>query len=241
MNRIDQPAPGSDPAAVSRPAPRRHRRALMGVALITALSATGLGACDIGGKDDAVSDTAQAQPVDPAVAQVLDLTAANVGADKPIDVSTELPSIDSRTTTDSGTSLTVTLNAVTVSGSVTTVLFSATNNGTGGSNRWQVADFFSDGEYKYPVDSSGHKSEDSVNGDNTDGVYLTDTTNQKVYRAAYDTAGGCLCSGNLNSAFVDDGRTMVLQTSFAALPDGVTTVDVAIPGAGTFSNVTVTR
>ena len=34
---------------------------------------------------------------------------------------------------------------------------------------------------------------------------------------------------------------MVFQTSFAALPDGVTTVDVSIPGAGTFSNATVTR
>lgn len=231
-DRSSQPIP-------SRPA--RRRRALMGIAVITALSAASLGACNIGGKDEATSTTAQAPAADPAVAQVLELTAADAGADKPIDVSTELPSIDSRTTTDGKTPLTVTLNAVTVSGSVTTVVFSATNAGNGGSSNWQVADFFSDGEYKYPVDSSGHKSEDSVNGDNTDGVYLTDTTNQKVYRAAYDTAGGCLCSGNLNSAFVDDGRTMVLQTSFAALPDGVTTVDVAIPGAGTFSNVTVTR
>ncbi|WP_159624850.1 hypothetical protein [Actinomyces sp. zg296] len=242
MNRIDQPRLGSDPAAGSRPAAGRHRRALVGVVLVTALAAAGLGACGIGGKEDVVSDTAaQAQPVDPAVAQLLDLTAANVGAKKPIDVSTELPSLDTRATSDQGTPLTVTLNAVTVSGSVTTVVFSATNNGKGGSSRWQVSDFFSDGERKYPIDSAGHKSENWGKSDNTDGVYITDTTNQKVYRTAYDTSGGCLCSGNLSPAFVSEGRTLVFQTSFAALPEGVSTVDVSIPGAGTFSNVKVTR
>ena len=56
-DRSSQPIP-------SRPARRRH--ALMGIAVITALSAASLGACNIGGKDEATSTTAQAPAADPA-------------------------------------------------------------------------------------------------------------------------------------------------------------------------------
>jgi hypothetical protein len=71
-----------------------------------------------------------------------------------------------------------------------------------------------------------------------DGIRLLDTTAKKAYLAAVTADGACVCSP-------DDANTMTLNSSvwvtvaFAAPPASVTTVSVAVPAFGTFTDVPV--
>jgi hypothetical protein len=102
-----------------------------------------------------------------------------------------------------------------------------------------VMTHFSDGFNDVPLNDDGATTSGGTEF-NTDGVTVLDTSNKKIYRSAYDTAGGCLCSST-DGVSISRGATTVLQTSFAAVPDDVDTVTVTIPMAGAFENVPVTR
>lgn len=71
-----------------------------------------------------------------------------------------------------------------------------------------------------------------------DGVRLLDTTAKKAYLPAVTADGACVCSP-------DDANTMTFTSSvwvtvtFAAPPVSVTTVSVAVPTFGTFTDVPV--
>ncbi len=71
-----------------------------------------------------------------------------------------------------------------------------------------------------------------------DGIRLLDTTAKKAYLPAVTADGACVCSP-------DDGNTMTFNSSvwvtvtFAAPPASVTTVSVAVPAFGTFTDVPV--
>ena len=97
----------------------------------------------------------------------------------------------------------------------------------------------SDGSNDVPLNDDGATTSGGTEF-NTDGVTVLDTSSKKIYRSAYDTAGGCLCSST-DGVAIARGATTVLQTSFAAVPDDVDTVTVTIPMAGAFENVPVTR
>lgn len=221
-----------------------RRRRLLAAVSAAALAAGPLSACSFfggGSEESADGGSQQASNAPAAVTSVLESTRASAGSDEPVAISTELPVIASRETSEGKTPLTITLNSVTVSGGVTTVLFSVTNTGSEGADNWQVADGLSDGVSGVPLDAEGAVSDSGGAHDNTDGVTIIDTANSQVYRAAYDTGGGCLCSSGLSGVFVDPGQTVVFQTSFAALPEDVSAVTVTIPLAGSFDNVSVTR
>ncbi|MQA79790.1 MAG: hypothetical protein GEV10_15135 [Streptosporangiales bacterium] len=75
------------------------------------------------------------------------------------------------------------------------------------------------------------------------GVYLVDGKNKKKHLTAryrdpaHPTSGmHCLCSGTRGVA---GGQTLYLNATFAAPPDDVTSVDVAIPHVGTFKDVAI--
>lgn len=147
------------------------------------------------------------------------------------------------------------LNRVRVSGELMSVLFTVTNTGD---TRWQIASSLDSGEFSISLsggdDASTGGDGDGANGDEgddedlakidggtTDGVTVTDDANGMVYRAAYDTGGNCLCSSNLSSSFVEQDKSLLLNTRFAAPPEDVQTVTVQIPHFGTFDDVPLSR
>jgi len=160
---------------------------------------------------------------------------------EPQPLAAELPVVATRETTDGNVSIAIDLNSVSVSGKVMTVLFTARNISDDG--RWQISDYFDDGLYSAPLDEAGARSEetDTHNGSTTDGVAVVDNANGTMYRAAYDAAGNCACNVDLGGKFVPAGEGMVLTTLFAAPPEDVETVTVQIPGAGSFTDVPLTR
>jgi len=82
----------------------------------------------------------------------------------------KLPEIDTRQASDGSYSIAITLNSVTVTGGLTTVIFTAKNAANGADDgNWQVGDFFFNGEYEIPVNDSGDKMKISNNG-RADGV-----------------------------------------------------------------------
>jgi hypothetical protein len=72
-----------------------------------------------------------------------------------------------------------------------------------------------------------------------DGVYLVDGVGRKKYLVARDTAGDCLCDGNLSNTFVQARQAKGLSATLAAPPPGVRRVDVFVPHVGTFRGVPI--
>lgn len=161
---------------------------------------------------------------------------------QPVSSNAKLPVIASR---NSGHGLRIDLNAVTTSGAVTTVVFTAVNtnkavNTKKADEELVIGARFDDGTDRVPVNDKGSTKE-GKGLYSTDGVKLIEGRHAKVYRAAYDASGDCLCSTKLNNVSVKGGESVVLQTIFAGLPKDVTTVDVTIPEAGVFKKVKVSR
>src|SRR5699024_3598932 len=102
-----------------------------------------------------------------------------------------------------------------------------------------------DGEEPAGSDSEADGDEDDdlakIDGGTTDGVVVTDDANGMVYRAAYDNGGNCLCSSNLSGSFVDEDKSLLLNTRVAAPPEDVESVTVQIPHFGTFDDVPLSR
>ncbi|CAM2924255.1 hypothetical protein ACSL103130_07225 [Actinomyces slackii] len=219
---------------------RTARQALASTA-VAVLALGTLTACLPGGSDKAEDAATEQASLPESVATVLGDThaAAGTGEPTPVEVTSELPVIATRTASTGDTPVTIALNSVSVSGGITTVMFSVTNDGPDSGLGLQVSDIFSDGESTIPLNSDGAQG-DGGTLQNTDGVTLLDAANKKIYRVAYDNAGGCLCSST-SGIFIDAGHTTVFQASFAALPKETSAVTVTIPVAGAFENVPVTR
>jgi hypothetical protein len=147
-----------------------------------------------------------------------------------------LGSIGSRSTSENGQQLEVTLNEVRAQGQLMTVIWTVKNVSRSGA--WQVAGFFSDGVAQKADTGETPPSEGSGNAD---GVYAVDTANSKRYLPARDPEGNCVCSANGNSVFLAAGDTTAFQATFKAPPDAVGSVDVNIPHVGLFSNVAISR
>lgn len=71
-----------------------------------------------------------------------------------------------------------------------------------------------------------------------DGVQVTDPVNGKLYLAASDGDGNCVCTNVLGAA-VAPGDTRALSVTYAAPPTDVTTVNVNFPLFGTVTDVPV--
>jgi hypothetical protein len=151
----------------------------------------------------------------------------------------ELPVLVGRDAKVKDVPIRVDLNELTVEGRVTRLTFTARNLAPvvpgQSSNPWQIATFFNDGLDQKKA-AAGPDDAFSV-----DGVYLVDRAGAKRYLAARNADQGCVCSGNLSNTFVGPSSAVVLTTVFAALPAGVDTVDVVVPGFGPFSAVPVSR
>lgn len=131
---------------------------------------------------------------------------------------------------------TITLNSVTANDGTMTVNFSLTNQGS--SENIQVAQMFSDGIRDKGKD--GKPTALSADTFSADGVFVT-TSEQKRYLVGRGDDGACACSSNLATANVDAGQTMTFSAVFAAPPEEIDSVDIHIPTAGTFENVSLVR
>ncbi|MGC3952879.1 MAG: hypothetical protein QM804_01265 [Propionicimonas sp.] len=153
-------------------------------------------------------------------------TAAAEPIPTPSVVPMQLPTIETRTTSDPQP-LEISLHQVSVGEKAMTVTFSATNLSTKGN--WQVADYFDDG-IGHPLDAERNT---------VDGVAVIDKVNGVRYLPARDAEGNCMCSVNLLRAYLDAGQKMYFSAVYQAVPPEVTKVDVVIPGAGTFADIPV--
>lgn len=222
---------------------RSLRPVLAGLAVVGLLTA-----CTAGG-DDSPSDDATHEAPSAAETEAVDgaLEDLDAGAGEdaePVAIEEELPVLATRETSDGRTSLEIDLNSVRVTGEVMTVVFTARN--VGDDDRWQISGYFDDGSGYAPLDADGTRDEENtdhstVRAWTTDGVTVLDGVNNRVHRAAYDTAGNCACSVNLGERFIAPGEALVLTTAFAAPPEDVTEVTVQIPGAGSFDGVPLSR
>jgi hypothetical protein len=92
-----------------------------------------------------------------------------------------------------------------------------------------VLDLFGDGD-----PTTG----DSQSATSVDGVRLVDSARRKLYLAASDGKGNCLCTRGLQGD-LEAGHTYTFYATYAAPPAEVTAVDVSFPQFGTVSRVPV--
>lgn len=104
------------------------------------------------------------------------------------------------------------------------------NNVSDGGPGWQIAGFFDDGNLQQPPEQQT----------TADGITLIDTAGRKRHLVARDSEGGCVCTEALAGAFLPAGERLTITATFAAPPAGVKTMDVVVPGVGTFAAVPVT-
>ena len=116
-----------------------------------------------------------------------------------------------------------------------TVVLNATVEWAGGGDgSIQLASTFNDGQYQKLEDEDGDES-----GDVFDGVALIDPEGRKKYLVARESTGRCVCSVDLNSAFVTEETPVSLEATLTAPPEDVTTVNVFVPRVKTFTDVPI--
>jgi hypothetical protein len=149
-----------------------------------------------------------------------------------VDLSGELPVLATRPAASGDGTYEVDLNGVAVQDELMTVVFTVRvleNTGI----------VFSPG--RLFDDGRGVEGDDDGSGFSTDGVYVLDPASGTRHLVAYDSEGLCVCSTGLNSSGLDTGGSVTLSSTFAAPPEGTTTVDVVIPTVGAFTGVTLER
>ena len=72
----------------------------------------------------------------------------------------------------------------------------------------------------------------------SDGVRLVDSARRKLYLAASDGKGNCLCTRGLQGD-LEPGHTYTFYATYAAPPAEVAALDVSFPQFGTVSRVPV--
>lgn len=222
---------------------RKHATTLAAVASALVLS---LSACSSSPEESPAEpeETVQTESTSPDpeaddLEEKMDEEAGPDAEDIPVD--DELDVIATRDASFNDHDVVLDLNRVKVSGELMSVMFTVTNDGE---RKWQIASSFDSGEYRLPLsDDEGDDDDEGqeIKGGTVDGMTVTDNENGMVYRVAYDEGGNCLCSSNLSSSFLDQGKSLVLTAKFAAPPEDVETVTVDIPHFGSFDDVPLTR
>jgi hypothetical protein len=71
------------------------------------------------------------------------------------------------------------------------------------------------------------------------GVRLIDQGERKAYLPVIDSAGVCLCTGDLFNVTVPPGDSLELDATFGGIPDSVTTLDLDVPGFSAIAGLEV--
>ena len=147
-----------------------------------------------------------------------------------------LPTVAVRSASTGELPLEFAVRELRVEGGLTTLTWSVTNRA--GTERWFPDGEFGDGIFQEGVATKWAPGEMPPTA--TDGVYLLDRANARRYPPARDAENGCVCS-SVKGTPIEPGQTVLLHAVYQALPEAVSTVDVAIPLAGVFTRVPVTR
>ena len=147
-----------------------------------------------------------------------------------------LPTVAVRSASTGELPLEFAVRELRVEGGLTTLTWSVTNRDE--TERWFPEGTFGDGIYQEGVSTRWAPAE--MPGTSTDGVYLLDRANARRYPPARDGENGCVCS-DLSGTRIVPGQTILVHAVYQALPPSVSSVDVAIPLAGVFTRVPVTR
>lgn len=203
---------------------------------LIALAMLGLAGCTLPGSGGQTSAPPQAS--EPATTQP-----SATGSTAPSTPPTAETVLASRSTSYEDTKARVDLNQVVVTGDVTTVTWTLTN--LSGKNPlllvgglYKDTNIFSD-RLRATVPGSDKEVENDLKA--ADGVFLIDTVNKRRYLPARDSAGVCLCSSTPRFESLQPEASMPFSATYRAIPEGVDTVNVSIPGAGTFTKVPVQR
>lgn len=205
------------------------------------LGALLLGGCTLGGQDDPGATASGAAPqsgtrAGTGSAQIggtVEVLLASAGQES-VDLSGELPVLATRSASSSDGDYEVDLNGVAVREELMTVVFTVRVVTLDGAI-FSVNRLFDDGQVR-EGDSITDPSASS-----TDGVFVLDPAEGTRHLVAYDSQNRCVCSVALASAGLDAGGSSTLTATFAAPPEGTTTVDVVIPTVGAFTGVTLER
>lgn len=146
----------------------------------------------------------------------------------------ELPVLASRNASIGGKPVRVAVRELRVAGELTLLTWSVTNV----SDRSLLVDGFDD--HVYATDPATKQRVPTEISGPVDGVYLLDAVNKKRYLNARDPQGGCVCSFTVGVG-LEAGETVLLQNVYQAVPAGVASIGVVIPGAGAFRDVPVGR
>jgi len=198
---------------------------------LTLLAVLSLAGCTVPGS--AQSSAPPTMPSSPPASAVPTVSGTSTAAP-------ELPAIASRAINLSGRPATVILNEVVVRNGVTSITWTLRNDESPeqGGLGIQMTDQFGDGRYAVVPGTNQKVPDDNYY---VDGVYLLDTVNRLRYLPARDSEGRCVCTYAPSSVFIRPGASQSFDAVFKALPDGVTTIDVVIPRAGTFRGVEAQR
>jgi hypothetical protein len=121
------------------------------------------------------------------------------------------------------------------SGSTVQLTIGLTNLAEVGGSDAQISDTFDDGAQAAP--RSPAEAAGDLDAHTMDGISLIDGTNSKRHLVARDSAGDCVCDGDLSAKFLEPGVPALLSATFGAPPEDVEALDVQIPGFGTFTDV----
>lgn len=145
-------------------------------------------------------------------------------------IPTALPTVAERTASIAGSTVTIAVRELRVTGSVMTLTWSAT---VVSDDDWAPKQSF-DGRYD--------DTETTVNNwYTTAGVNVIDPVHATRYLPALTAGGRCMCSTTPQSFVVAAGQTAYFSAVYQAVPDGVATVTVDIPRAGAFPDIAVQR
>lgn len=146
----------------------------------------------------------------------------------------ELPVLAARNASIGGNAVRIAVRELRVTGELTVLAWSVTNV----SDKSLLVDGFDD--HVYATDPTTKQRVPTEISGPVDGVYLLDAVNKKRYLNARDPQGGCVCSFTLG-VDLKAGETVLLHNVYQAVPAGVSSVAVVIPGAGSFLNLPVGR
>lgn len=132
--------------------------------------------------------------------------------------------VATKTTADSGATVTMRLYSVVRDGNLAHVRLTL-----GADERYQVSGLLSD----------RNPEAGDADNDAADGIAMVDPGRSKMYLAASDGQGRCLCSRALFATLVETDAPRLITATFAAPPPEVTSIEVHMPAFGVFAGVPV--
>lgn len=90
-----------------------------------------------------------------------------------------------------------------------------------------------------PYDLFSDRADEIRIWDDASGLGLVDAEGQKLYLAAHDSEGSCLCTSGLAGITAPSGEAIVLTATIGGVPEDLEQVDVVVPHFPTITELTL--